>query len=110
MPRLREFGDRVLELPGKRGLDAFSNTRLEATLKERGLRRLALAGVVTSLCIDSTARSAVERGFEVTVLSDCTAGRTAFEREYYCAEILPMYAQVQSADEWLGADVEAPAG
>ncbi|MHC4377020.1 MAG: cysteine hydrolase family protein [Planctomycetota bacterium] len=110
VPRLREFGDRLLELPGKRGLDAFSNTELESTLRQRGVRRLVLAGVVTSLCIDSTARSGVELGFDVTVLSDCTAGRTAFEREYYCTEILPMYAAVATAEEWLRAEAEATAG
>ena len=53
-----------------------------------------MLGVVSSVCIDSTARSAFERGYNVTILSDCTAGRTIFEQDYYCENIFPIYANV----------------
>ena len=48
----------------------------------------------SSVCIDSTARSAFELGYHVTILSDCTAGRTTFEQDYYCENIFPIYANV----------------
>ena len=35
-----------------------------------------------SLCIDFTVRSAADKGFNVAMLSDCTAGRTNFEQEF----------------------------
>jgi len=98
---MERFGSRVLELPGKRGLDAFSNTRLDAELRERGVREVALTGVLTSLCIDSTARTALELGYSVSILEDCTGGRTAFEQEYFCGEIFPMFARVESSEAWL---------
>lgn len=63
-------------------------------LKTNRVTSLVLAGVVTSLCIDSTARSAHERGYRVTILSDCTGGRTEVEQEFYCSEIFPFYAEV----------------
>lgn len=100
---IKGFGDRILEIPGKRGLNAFSNTELSNVLKERGVTNLVFAGAVTSVCIDSSARAAFDRGFKVTILSDCTTGRTMFEQEFYCNEIFPIYAAVSSKDELLEA-------
>jgi nicotinamidase-related amidase len=64
-------GDIVIE--GKRGLDAFPSTNLEFILRGRDIRTVALAGFLTNCCIESTMRSAYERGFEVITLTDCTA-------------------------------------
>lgn len=98
---LRRFGSRIIEVPGKRGFNAFSNTELDSLLRERGIRNLVLAGTCTSICIDSTGRSAHERGYAVTILSDCTSARTVFEQEFYCNEILPLYAEVITHRELL---------
>lgn len=94
IPELHRFGDRILEVPGKRGLNAFSNTKLGAILQKRGIDHVVLAGVVTSICIDSTGRSAFDRGYRVTVLSDCTSGRTNLEQRFYCEQVFPLYAEV----------------
>nr|WP_067297301.1 cysteine hydrolase family protein [Marinobacterium profundum] len=94
---LKPFGRLITEVPGKRGLNAFSNTQLEDLLRSKGIERLVLAGTVTSICIDSTARHAAELGFRVTVLSDCTSGRTIFEQEFYCDSVFPLYASVSRA-------------
>ena len=91
---LRRFGERIVEVPGKRGLNAFSNTDLDQLLKGRAITNVVLAGVATSICVDSTARSAYERGYKVFVLSDCTSGRTSFEQEFFCEKIFPLYAEV----------------
>lgn len=98
---LLQFGPRILEVPGKRGLNAFSNTELDSELRARGIRQVVLAGVVTSICIDSTARAAAERGYAVSVLSDCTGGRTALEQDFYCREVFPLYARVITSDDLL---------
>lgn len=91
---LLQFGERIVEVPGKRGLNAFSNRQLDDILQERGISNIVLAGVVTSICIDSTGRSAFERGYRVLILSDCTSGRTLLEQEYYCSNVFPLYAEV----------------
>lgn len=80
IPALLAFGDRVMYITGKVGFNAFSNTTLEEVLANRGIRDVLVAGMVTSLCIDSTGRAAYERGYNVTVLSDCTSGRTPGSR------------------------------
>jgi len=96
---IARYGDRIQEVPGKRGLNAFSNTQLDALFREHAIDDVVLAGVVTSICIDSTGRAAHERGYRVSVLRDCTAGRTAFEQDFYCEKIFPLYAHlVESGD------------
>jgi len=94
IPELRRFGERIMEVPGKRGLNAFSNTDLDNLFHQRGITNVVLAGVATSICVDSTGRSAYERGYQVAILSDCTAGRTTFEQDFYCENVFPLYAEV----------------
>ncbi len=96
------FGDKIVTVPGKRGLDAFSHTSLRDTLAERNIDHIAIAGVVTSLCIDSTGRAGFEAGLDVTVIEDCTAGRTPQEQDFYCESIFPLYASVKEASSFLG--------
>jgi nicotinamidase-related amidase len=42
LPDIRRFGERIVEVPGKRGLNAFSNTDLDDLLKRRGITTIAL--------------------------------------------------------------------
>ncbi|MCB5425093.1 cysteine hydrolase [Altererythrobacter sp. CC-YST694] len=46
---------------------------LEATLRQRGIEMLVVAGTLTNVCCESTARDAYMRGFKVIFLSDATA-------------------------------------
>ncbi len=98
---LTSYGDRIRTIPGKDGFNAFANTELSGTLNAHNIENVVLAGAVTSICIDSTGRSAHEQGYGVTVLSDCTCGRTNFEQEFYCEQILPLYADVCRAEDLL---------
>ena len=97
----KEFGDRIITVEGKRGLNAFASTELNDTLKDRGIEEVVLSGAVTSICIDSTGRAAHERGYRVSVLSDCTASRTPYEQDFYCENIFPLYAEVLTSGEFL---------
>ncbi len=101
IPELQQFGERIVQVPGKRGLNAFSNTDLQDLLDKRGISRVVVAGVVTSICIDSTGRSAHDRGLQVTILNDCTSGRTVVEQDFYCKEIFPLYADVTDHESLL---------
>jgi nicotinamidase-related amidase len=98
---LHPFENRIMEVPGKRGFNAFINTNLDEVLKQRGITNVVIAGAVTSICIDSTGRSAHEKGYNVTILSDCTSARTVFEQEFYCSTVFPLYAQVMNNKELL---------
>jgi nicotinamidase-related amidase len=101
IPEVRRFSERITEVPGKRGLNAFSNTDLDNLFQQRGITNVVVAGVVTSICVDSTGRSAFERGYKVSILSDCTSGRTTFEQDFYCENIFPLYAEVVDHNQFL---------
>ena len=55
-----QAGDLVVE--GKKGLDAFPGTNLESLLKENGIETLALSGFLTNCCVESSMRTAYEKG------------------------------------------------
>jgi nicotinamidase-related amidase len=94
IPELTAFGDRILYVMGKIGFNAFSNTELDRVLKQREIKDVLVAGMVTSLCIDSTGRAAYERGYSVQILSDCTSARTREEQDFFCKNIFPLYGGV----------------
>lgn len=98
---LKPFQERILEVPGKRGLNAFVNTNLDDIFQKKNIQHLVLAGAVTSICIDSTGRSAYEKGYYVSVLSDCTSARTVFEQNFYTENVFPLYANTLTAAELL---------
>ncbi|MEV5385476.1 isochorismatase family cysteine hydrolase [Streptomyces sp. NPDC052721] len=53
--------------------DAFLGDGFAEHLTARGVGHLVLAGLYADVCVDSTARTAFQKGFHVTVLTDCTA-------------------------------------
>ncbi|XQF93411.1 isochorismatase family cysteine hydrolase [Pseudoalteromonas espejiana] len=53
---LEKYAQRIKQIPGKRGLNAFTHTELGAVLTKNNITNIVLAGTVTSICIDSTAR------------------------------------------------------
>jgi biuret amidohydrolase len=62
----------------KPGFGAFYATDLEHILHVAGIRSLTLAGVTTDVCVHSTLREAVDRGFDcVTVADACAAADPA---------------------------------
>jgi nicotinamidase-related amidase len=66
--------------------DAFLRTTLEDDLRARGVDTLAVGGVITNCCVDTTARSAFMRGFDVLVLEDCV-GAFGQERDLHDAAL-----------------------
>lgn len=83
--------DIVIE--GKRGLDCFASTNLDFILRQRGIRDLAIAGFLTNCCVESTMRSAYERGYRVVTLSDCTATLSAAEQDASITKNFPMFSR-----------------
>ncbi len=101
IPEILAFGDRIIEIPGKRGLNAFASTNLDKVLKKHGITTIALAGAITSICIDSTGRAAFEKGYKVIQLSDCISSRTSLEESFYCSTVFPLYASVMDSKAFL---------
>ncbi|MCL2464926.1 MAG: cysteine hydrolase, partial [Micrococcales bacterium] len=82
-------GDIVLE--GKRGLDAFASTNLDFILRSKGIQTVVLAGFLSNCCVESTMRSAYERGYEVITLSDAVAATSQEEHDNAIKYDYPMF-------------------
>ena len=50
--------------------NAFETTSLAEDLKARGIKRLVIAGLQSDFCIRETTLGALDRGFEVTLISN----------------------------------------
>lgn len=60
--------------------NAFVQSWLQPALQARGVTELVIAGAMTQICVDSTARGALDFGYAVTIASDaCVAGALEWE-------------------------------
>ena len=117
LPRPHPATDIVAELgpvPGdvvltKTSMDAFASTDLAAELTRRGVRTLVIGGVLTDACVESSARHAAERGFQVHVADDaCAAWEEAFHAKSL-ANLSRYFARIASTAEILRELAEAVA-
>lgn len=87
---------------GKRGLDCFASTNLDFILRHCGVTDLAIAGFLTNCCVESTMRSAYERGYRVVTLTDCTATLSPEEQRAAIEKNFPMFSRPLDHKAWLG--------
>ncbi|MDB6085067.1 MAG: isochorismatase hydrolase [Gammaproteobacteria bacterium] len=93
--------DEDIVIEGKRGLDAFVSTNLDFILRSRAIQTVVLGGFLTNCCIESTMRSAYERGFEVITLTDCTATVSAEAQQMALAHDFGMFSHPMTHSTFL---------
>lgn len=88
----------------------FNSTGLDHALRSLGITSLVVGGVVTNVCVETTARDAADRGYDVVVLDD---GSAAFSPEIHEATLLSFqgpFGRVRTSDEVLALlEAGAPA-
>ena len=92
-------GDLIVE--GKRGLCAFSSTNLDFILRGRGIENVALGGFLTNCCVESSMRTAYEKGFNVFTLTDCVAATSEEEQRVAIEKDYPMFSRPVDHHEFL---------
>merc|ERR1719440_2264474 len=85
---------------GKKGPDAFPGTDLEYQLRQHGIETLVVAGFLTNCCVESTVRTACEKGFNVVTLSDICATLSADGHKAAIDGILGMFSIPLAAAEF----------
>jgi biuret amidohydrolase len=85
----------------KNASSAFNGTGIDQLLRNLGLDTLVVAGMATDMCVETTARDAADRGYNVIVVEDATA--TFFPEHHRAAlsALARVYTQVWSAGEVL---------
>lgn len=91
--------------------NSFRGTDLQARLAKGGIKNLAVAGMMTHMCVDASVRQAFDLGFGCTVLSDACATRAQnFEGHEiaaaqvhgaFLAALRGVYAQVMPTEDFL---------
>ncbi|MDN4494416.1 cysteine hydrolase family protein [Ureibacillus aquaedulcis] len=72
--------------------NSFLKTDLESQLREKGVTKVIVIGMMTHMCIDATVRAAVDLGFDTTLIEDACATRDLA----YQGNVVPA-AQVHNA-------------
>ena len=85
--------DNDIVIQSRSKLSAFVETNLHSQLKNKGIEHLIFAGPLANITLDSSARDAVELGYHVTILSDCTSAVTLQEEQFATQITFPRFAQ-----------------
>jgi ureidoacrylate peracid hydrolase len=96
----RHADDIIVE--GKRGFDGFATTNLDFILRSRGITAIAVAGLLTNCCVESTSRTGYEKGYTVVTLTDCTATIGEEEQRFAVERNFPMFSLPRTHVELLG--------
>jgi nicotinamidase-related amidase len=95
-PGLMQPGDLLIT---KRQWSAFYGTELDLQLRRRGIRSIVLGGVSTQIGVESTARQAYERGYELLIVKDATTSSAAEGHAMSMKHVLPRLARLVQSDD-----------
>jgi len=93
-------GDHVVT---KRQWGAFYGTDLDLQLRRRAIPRLVMCGIATCYGVESTARDAYERGYQLVFAEDAMTDLAAAAHEHALTRVFPRIGRVRRTDQVLAA-------
>ena len=88
----------------------FANTDLDLQLKNHGIHKLIVIGLIAHTCVEATVRYAAELGYEVTMVKDATASYSD-EHMHAALEVnIPNYASAMVTTNEIAGALISPAG
>lgn len=99
--------DEDIVIEGKSSIDAFSGTNLDFVLRAHGITNIALAGQLTNVCIESTMRSAYDRGYRVFGITDASATISPEAYDNSVRNNWPMFCEPLTHGEFIARAPEA---
>ncbi|SCX73620.1 isochorismatase family protein [Variovorax sp. EL159] len=107
-PEFSELVPEVQVQPGdvritKRQWGAFYGTDLDQQLRRRGVRTLVMSGIATNFGVESTARAAFDRGYELVFVEDAMTSLAAEPHHFANRELFPRMGRVRSTEALLAA-------
>jgi nicotinamidase-related amidase len=85
----------------KRTWGAFTGTDLDEQLRSRGVTQVVIAGIATSMGVESTARQAHELGYHVTLATDAMTDRATEVHDQRVSTLFPAIGETGTTDEVL---------
>ena len=83
----------------KRQWDAFYATNLDQVLRRRGVKTVILAGIATNFGVESTARSAQARGYDLVFAEDAMTTMAVEMHTFAVETLFPIIGRVRKTDE-----------
>lgn len=93
-----QAGDLVIT---KRHWGAFYGTELDQQLRRRRIRTIMLGGVATNFGVESTARAAHDRGYELIFVEDAMSSLSAEAHGFVVENIFPRMGRVRRMEQVL---------
>jgi len=84
---------------GKSGLDSFIGSNLEELMQDRGIETVIIGGFLTNCCVESTVRTAFEKGYNVISLTDGSACNSMRQHLYITEETFKMFGTPMSCEQ-----------
>ena len=83
----------------KRQWGAFYGTNLDLELRRRGRKTIVLGGISTNFGVESTARDAWERNYQLVLVEDAMAARTAEDHTFAITRIFPRLGRICGTED-----------
>jgi len=87
----------------KRQWGAFHGTDLYQLLRRRNIKTIVLGGIATNYGVESTARAAFDRGYELVLVEDAMSGMQADAHNFSCENVFRTMGRVRSTREVIDA-------
>ena len=87
----------------KRQWGAFYGTDLEQQLRRRNIRTIILGGIATNFGVESTARAAFDRGYQLVFAEDAMSSVSAEAHQFSVDTIFPRMGRVRSTAQIITA-------
>ncbi|MEU9856202.1 isochorismatase family protein [Streptomyces sp. NPDC047974] len=84
----------------KRTIGAFYGTGLDERLRGLGVDTLVVAGLVTTMGVESTARAASDHGYELEFVADAMSGLAADEHDFAVERVFPRFGEVKRTADY----------
>jgi nicotinamidase-related amidase len=87
----------------KRQWGAFYGTELDQQLRRRSIRTIVVGGIATNFGVESTARAAFDRGYELIFVEDASTSISAEAHNLAIQTIFPRMGRVRKTEDLLKA-------
>ena len=85
----------------KRQWGAFYGTELNQQLRRRKVQTIILGGIATNFGVESTARDAFDRGYELIFVEDAMSSLSVPAHDFAIQNIFPRVGRVRTVEEVL---------
>ncbi len=87
----------------KRQWGAFYGTELDLELRRRNIKTIVLCGIATNYGVESTARDAYERGYDLIFAEDAMAARSKEDHAFAITRIFPCIGKIRKSTQIIKA-------